>query len=220
MYLHHIPRYLAVAAFAFAVSTIAHAQAGPCSRPEINAAYMTALHRAPHGAGTSGECNPTAYGGGSWSGQADLVKRVADGSYCSNQLWIGQIYSNVVGRHPNSAECDPAKYGSFSSYMDLTAKIQNYQRVAQQLATLQPHQLLVLSNGDAVDKSGAIVAKAGTYLVASGGGNLVASGGGNLVASGGGNLVAAGGGNIISQDGAGFHVADVGGKRVLGRLVR
>ena len=205
--------FAALVFLAAASVSSAHAQNGVCSNRNITAAFGTALHRAPNGSGNAGECDPGRYGGGAWSSQADLVQRVGAGSYCPN-AWVGQIYKNLYNRYPSNPECDVTRYseGPPASYMDLTNKIQGFQNAMRELQSLQPKQALVFPNGDAVDKSGAVVARAGTYLVASGGGNLVASGGGNILAPGVGN--------IITQDGGGYRVQSAGGKVVLGHLVR
>lgn len=209
--------------FAFVFLCGSHRAQAQCSNTNINSAYQTALHRAPRGSGTSGECNPGFYGGGAWSSQADLIKRVGAASYCSNNPWIGQIYLYEYGRYPNWSECT-ANYGYNPSmqYMQLDAAIKAYVARGQKPAgqpgipaasiatSTAPSTILkyppagsyeVTSTGALIDSSGRIIAQPGTYVVNTNGSNIVAAGGGNIVAAGGGNIVAAGGGNIVAAGG-------------------
>src|SRR5664280_2955822 len=126
----------------------------------------------------------------------------AQGGSCKDP-WINQAYNQLYHRAPsgsaNTGECNIALYGGghWSSYADLTAKIQAAKAPTRAPA---PAPVAAVSSAFHLDRSlnilnasGAIVARAGTYsLVRSNGvavnpSSLVASGGGNLVASGGGN---------------------------------
>jgi hypothetical protein len=158
---------------------------------------------------SAAECDRSRYGGGTWSGQGDLVVRVAKARLCSDP-WVGQIYWNLYNRNPTDTECS-ASYGPRSSYMAMASQIQAYKAggsaPAASPATMQAigqaDGSLRLANGTTVCPGGC--------LVASGGGNLTAVTPGmvvGLVASGGGNLVASGGGNFSLQSVGGHpHIA-------------
>lgn len=174
------------------VTPAAHAQGGRCSNNNINLAFNTALHRAPNGSGTSGECNPVNYGGGAWSNQADLVKRVGAAVYCSNNLWIGQIYLYDYNRYPTWNECT-ANYGANSSYMQLDSAIRAYVAGGEGLKILKapvPGQYLVKPDLSLVDSNGTTVATPNSYVIAAGGANIIVPQAGMVIAAGGANLAA------------------------------
>lgn len=52
------------------------AEAGQCRDPWVTRAVTQVMGRAPIGAGDTGECATTRYGGGHWSGYEDLVNKV------------------------------------------------------------------------------------------------------------------------------------------------
>ncbi|MES2392811.1 MAG: hypothetical protein V4555_14290 [Acidobacteriota bacterium] len=210
-------RIALAAMFVMGCSAVSHAQ---CSNANINQAFSSVLHRAPRGSGNSGECNPNNYGGGSWSGQADLMKRVGAASYCSDP-WIGQVYYYTYNRYPSNAECNGQLYnrGQWSSYMDLASKVQAYQNslhaAPMQIDTAATRRALaqyhVDGGGNLIAPQGVIVAYAGHFLidaniVAQGGGNIVAQGGGNIVAQGGGNLITPRAGMLVNTNGSNFIV--------------
>ena len=187
---------LVVAGIALATPA-ARAQGGHCSNNNINLAFNTALHRAPNGSGVSGECNPANYGGGAWSNQNDLVRRVGAAVYCSNNPWIGQIYLYEYNRYPNWSECT-TNYGYAPSYMALDSAIKIY--VSRPKAPAGDY--LVLPNGSLVDSTGTVVATAGSYVIAAGGANVIAAGGANVIAAGGANIVVPQAGMVIAAGGA------------------
>lgn len=217
------PLVYVVLALAFAVCG-AHRSQAQCSNGSINSAYQTALHRAPRGSGNGGECNPAYYGGGSWSGQADLVKRVGAASYCSNNPWIGQIYLYEYNRYPNWNECT-ANYGynSSMSYMQLDQNIKSYVasggRAPAAAQARPPYgQYLVASNGALIDWNGATVAQPGTYVIAVGGANVINAGGANVINAGGANVINAGGANLVAPQ-AGWVIAAGSGNLAATRSV-
>jgi len=206
----------------FSFPSAAHAQGGSCHDPWINQAYNKDFHRAPSGSGTSGECNPNLYGGGSWPNDAVLSDLVLHSKDCSDP-WIGQIYSALYSRRPSGAECSASSYGgSWSSYNDLTSKIQGYQARARAgvppAAASRPSSspaaatrggglisqdgggLISQDGGGAFNRNGAgLVGPSGGTLANHNGGSIVAAGAGNIVAAGAGNIVSAGAGNMVNS---------------------
>jgi hypothetical protein len=131
----------------------------------------------------------------------------AQGGSCKDP-WINQAYNQLYHRAPsgsaNTGECNIALYGGghWSSYADLTAKIQASKAPARAPAGVASSAFHLDRNFNIVNPSGAIIARAGTFNLVGGNGvalnpsSIVAAGGGNIVAAGGGNIVAAGGGNL------------------------
>lgn len=199
--------------FAFLCAGTAHA-AGTCKDPWINNAFTASMLRPPQGTGVNGECNPNLYSQSSWSSQQDLNSQVVASKFCPDP-WIGEIYRKLYNRQPNATECRASNYGGgqWSSFADLTAKVQAYVHGASAPATASvlkaptPSDLLVNASLDLVNSNGAIVALHGTYIVASGAGNIVASGAGNVKP---GDVIQGGAASLT-----GYSVQSVGGKRTI-----
>lgn len=134
--------------------------------------------------------------------------------------WIGQIYWNLYNRRPNGNECTVSHYGGgqWSSYMDLTGKIQAYQTASR----LPANEWLVDPAGNLINNQGSIVAPAGTYVIGAGAGNVIQPRAGNVIGAGAGNVIGAGAGNVIGAGAGNMRsVQSVGGKRVIpGTVIR
>lgn len=218
--------YIAFAVVFFVFGS--HRAQAQCSNGNINSAYQMALHRAPRGAGMSGECNPAYYGGGAWSSQADLVRRVGAASYCSNNPWIGQIYLNDFNRYPNWSECTANyNYNGSMSYMQLDSQIRAFvargeRPAATTSAMMRPPagEYMVASNGALIDSNGNTVLAPNSYLLNAA--SVINAGGANVINAGGANVINAGGANVIQPQAGwiiaaniGYSTMSVGGKRVI-----